>query len=561
IAGEHDFDEGGVTREATCMEEGEKTYICRRCGEIRTEAIGKIPHSFVIYINNNDATCQRDGTETALCVYGCGTQDTRTMADSRIAHQYVNGICTMCGEKDPGYIDGNVNGTVSGNHGANGWYVGPVSISAPAGYSIRERAGWGSEPSPADFGNESVINPAVQEGTNTINYYLMKNDSKAIVERSVTVRIDTIAPQISGAVNGGVYCGTVRTILRDANVMTVKINGVQARNTVSNGGAIDHNVSGSRRLEVSDEAGNTTSIAFTVNASHTWDAGSIVRAATCMQKGERIYTCINCGEVRKEEIPLIPHSFTNYINNNNATCQKDGTQTAYCDYNCGTTNTIPVEGSRVGHNFVNYVYNNDASCTKNGTKTGVCSYGCGTTNTVEAEGSMIPHLFKNYVYDNNATCQKDGTKTAYCEYGCQTKDTITADGTKVGHKFVNYVYNNDASCKQDGTKTAVCEFNCGAKDTITAPATRLPHKFVNGVCSVCGIPDPNFKGSASTTPSGAAPTAAAQQPTTASSQATGQVLGIFDSSQPVGMVLIMAGIAMTVLAGLLIVRKRNGDRF
>ena len=45
-------------------------------------------------------------------------------------------------------------------------------------------------------------------------------------------------------------------------------------------------------------------------------------------------------------IPKTGHSFTNYIPDNNATYEKDGTKTAQCDH-CDATDTIPDLGSRL----------------------------------------------------------------------------------------------------------------------------------------------------------------------------------------------------------------------
>ena len=45
-------------------------------------------HSYSNYASNNDATCETDGTETAECDNGCGTKNTRTVADSALGHKY-----------------------------------------------------------------------------------------------------------------------------------------------------------------------------------------------------------------------------------------------------------------------------------------------------------------------------------------------------------------------------------------------------------------------------------------------------------------------------------------
>ena len=45
------------------------------------------------------------------------------------------------------------------------------------------------------------------------------------------------------------------------------------------------------------------------------------------------------------------HSFTKYESDNNATCGKNGTKTAYCDYRCGAFDTIEDEGSALTHSY------------------------------------------------------------------------------------------------------------------------------------------------------------------------------------------------------------------
>ena len=54
-------------------------------------------HSFTKYESNNDATCKKDGTETAKCDHGCGETDTRTDKGSKLGHKYEDGKCIRCG--------------------------------------------------------------------------------------------------------------------------------------------------------------------------------------------------------------------------------------------------------------------------------------------------------------------------------------------------------------------------------------------------------------------------------------------------------------------------------
>ena len=174
-----------------------------------------------------------------------------------------------------------------------------------------------------------------------------------------------------------------------------------------------------------------------------WDSGTVTKPATCTEKGVRTYTCTSSSHTKTEDIPALNHSFAGqeYVSDNNATCEQDGTKTA--------------------------------KCVRYGTG------GCTETDTVTDTGSKLGHLFEDYVSNNDATCEQDGTKTAKCvRYGtggCMETDTVTDTDSKLGHLFEDYVSNNDATYEHDGTKTAKCVRydQCGETHTIPDEGSRL----------------------------------------------------------------------------------------
>ena len=176
-----------------------------------------------------------------------------------------------------------------------------------------------------------------------------------------------------------------------------------------------------------------------------WDGGTVTTPATCTEKGVRTYTCTSSSHTRTEDIPALNHSFAGqeYVSDNNATCEQDGTKTA--------------------------------KCVRYGTG------GCTETDTVTDTGSKLGHFFEveDYVSNNDATCEQDGTKTAKCvRYGtgdCMETDTVTDTDSKLGHLFEDYVSNNDATYAHDGTKTAKCVRydQCGETHTMPDEGSRL----------------------------------------------------------------------------------------
>ena len=169
------------------------------------------------------------------------------------------------------------------------------------------------------------------------------------------------------------------------------------------------------------------------------------------------------------------HKFGAYTYNNDATCAKDGTETATCSV-CGFEDTRTKAGTKTDdHKFGAYTYNNDATCQKDGTETATCSV-CNKKDTRTKAGSKVNHKFTKYVNDNNATCQKNATETASCDFNCGAKDTREVANSTVKHKFTNYVSNKDATCTADGTKTAKCDYGFGEKDTVADKDSALGHE-------------------------------------------------------------------------------------
>ena len=63
---DHDWDGGKVTKEATCKEEGTKTYTCENCGETETFSIEKTEHNYIKEQHKN-ATCTENGYSISVC--------------------------------------------------------------------------------------------------------------------------------------------------------------------------------------------------------------------------------------------------------------------------------------------------------------------------------------------------------------------------------------------------------------------------------------------------------------------------------------------------------------
>lgn len=110
FAKHHDHDyRPQVTREATCVLEGVRTYTCRFCDDSYTESIPMIEHDYA-EVSRNEATCIAEG-EVVFACSACGDQITEALP--KIDHKYtvteqkeptcvavgsVTYTCGMCGD-------------------------------------------------------------------------------------------------------------------------------------------------------------------------------------------------------------------------------------------------------------------------------------------------------------------------------------------------------------------------------------------------------------------------------------------------------------------------------
>ncbi len=77
---------GVVTKEATCTEDGVKTYTCQNdSSHTYTEAISKLGHDMSDFAYNGDANCTTDGTQTSKCSR-CDYTETKTAPNTKYGH-------------------------------------------------------------------------------------------------------------------------------------------------------------------------------------------------------------------------------------------------------------------------------------------------------------------------------------------------------------------------------------------------------------------------------------------------------------------------------------------
>ena len=432
---QHQWDDGVVTTEPTCTQDGVRTYTCQLCGATKTEAIPATGHTVVI----DPAvapTCTHTGlTEGSHCSV-CNTVIVAQTEVPMLPHDYVASVtteptctvdgvrtytCSMCGDSYTEAIP------------ATGHTFGPWTTV--------------TSPTCTQSGSE-------QRSCSVCGY----TETRGVDPTGHSWEDDYTVDQAPTCTQDGsksIHCSRCDAV---TDVQTIPATGhtwdqgtVFTPATCTESGTMRYTctVCGETRDEVIPATG------------HTWDQGTVITPATCTENGTMRYTCTVCGETRDEVIPATGHAWEDdYTVDQAPTCTQDGSKSIHCSQCDAVTDvqTIPA----TGHTWDQGTVFTPATCTESGTMRYTCTV-CG-----ETRDEVIP-ASHHYVDTVTApTCTQDGYTTHTCSVcGDTYTDTPVA---ALGHSY-EWVVDQEPTATQAGSRHQECTV-CGALGaTETIPAT------------------------------------------------------------------------------------------
>ena len=206
---------------------------------------------------------------------------------------------------------------------------------------------------------------------------------------------------------------------------------------------------------------------------HSWDNGTVTKAATYTETGIKTFKCKDCGETRTEEIPSLDKTY-HILQVIAPTCTSEG----YTIYECNEVPGLTYKGDftdKTPHTYDEGVVTKAATCTEDGEKTFTCSRdGATKTEVIPAVG----HKWDDGTVTTPATCEASGVKTYKClNDGCT--ETKTEEIAALGHNYDDGVVTKAATCTEDGVKTFTCQNDKSHTYTEVIPATG--HDYDDGV--------------------------------------------------------------------------------
>jgi hypothetical protein len=205
---------------------------------------------------------------------------------------------------------------------------------------------------------------------------------------------------------------------------------------------------------------------------HSWDNGTVTKAATYTETGIKTFKCKDCGETRTEEIPSLDKTY-HILQVVAPTCTSEG----YTIYECNEVPGLTYKGNftdKTPHTYDEGVVTKEATIYEKGVKTFTCS-ACGDTYTED-----IPMVEKTWHKGDTVapTCTEQG----YTVYICDQDATLTENRDFVDaldHDWGEGVVTKAATCTEDGVKTFTCQNDKSHTYTEVIPATG--HDYDDGV--------------------------------------------------------------------------------
>ena len=451
----HSWDNGKVTKAATCTAAGTRTYTCTRCKKTRTETIAATGHKAV-----KDAavaaTCETAGkTEGSHCSV-CGTVLKAQTTVAALGHSWDGGkvtkaaTCTTAGTKT---------------------------------YTCTRCKKTRTE-TIAATGHKAVKDAAVAATCETTG----KTEGSHCSVCGTVLKAQTTTAALghswdNGKVTKAATCTTAGTKTytctrcKKTRTETIAATGHKAVKDV----AVAATCETAGKTEGSHcSVCNTVIKAQTTTAAlgHSWDGGKVTKAATCTTAGTKTYTCTRCKKTRTETIAATGHKEVKDAAIA-ATCEKTGkTEGSHCSV-CNTVIKAQTTVAALGHSWDGGKVTKAATCTTAGTKTYTCTRCKKTrTETIAATGHKA---VKDAAVA--ATCETAGkTEGSHCSV-CGTVLKAQTTTAALGHDYGEWKTIKAATYTEPGQAERVCRRNASHKEYRQLPILEKA-KIALSACSI-----------------------------------------------------------------------------
>ena len=466
----HKWNEGKITTQPTCTEEGVKTFECMVCGKTKIEKVSALGHDWAEdFTVDKEATCEETGLKSIHCkrcderkeittipakghVKGEVKIENATEATCEVGGTYDEVIyCTVCNKELS-------RSTVKTEAKGHKWDNGKIT----------------TEPTCTEEGVKTfecmVCGKTKTEKVEALGHDW---DNDFTVDKEATCEETGVK---------SIHCKRcderkeITTIPAKGHVAGEKKIENATESTCENGGSYDEVI----YCTVCGKELSRTTIK-TEAKGHKWNEGKVTTEPTCTEEGVKTFECTVCGKTKTEKVEALGHDWDNdFTVDKEATCEETGVKSIHCK-RCDERKeltTIPAKGHVKGE--VKIENATESICEKGGSYDEVvyCTV-CNkelsrTTVKTEAKGHV-----KGKVKIENATeasCEVGGTydEVIYCTVCNKELSRSTVKTEAKGHKWDNGKVTTEPTYAEEGVKTYTCTA-CGATKTEVIPKRNMEY--------------------------------------------------------------------------------------
>lgn len=424
----HDWSSWVPNNDATCEIDGTETRRCQRdgCSNVENQIVenSKLNHNFGNYISNNDATCEADGTETGTCQReGCDKTETHTVEGSKLGHDFGEWVhnndatCETDGTETKSCRRSGCDKTET-----------QTKVDSKLGHN------WGN--------GEKLKDANCVHGAE-YRYTCSNDETHTKTQFEGDVNPDNHSYGEEWTSNDDATCENDGTKYRECQ------NGCGAKDTQTDTGSA---------------------------LGHDYELVETISEATCITQAKNKYVCKHDSSHIEErfEGELNPdnHSFGEWISNNDAACESDGTEYRECQHGCGEKQTQTDTDSALGHDYKLTETISAATCTTQAKNKYVCQH---DPSHIEerVEGELDPNNHNLQEIDKvDANCTENGHIDYKCQ-DCGHEISVVIDA--LGHDWDEGVVTIQPTETEKGEKTYTCKV-CGETRTEEIPALGVAEK-------------------------------------------------------------------------------------
>ncbi|MCM1233096.1 MAG: Ig-like domain-containing protein [Ruminococcus flavefaciens] len=517
----HSWDEGEITKNPTCIKEGEKTFTCTRdnCNETKTEAVAKSGHVMDKGKVTTPATCEEAGERTFGCTTsGCVHTETEiipaTGHDWNVKYTYTDGtghfkICKNNGEhktepedhdtkgedgacSECGYNPepvGTEEGELSDNNKSTTVKVGGGNTATVNGYT-RADGYWtytynGVKPITVDYRYYIFGEQSERQGTVTLSangetsfvvylgnratcYMTITSSEPAAFDATITADYSEEDP------NPAPIPAENALTLGEERDITVDYFGKAYTFTAGVAGEYKFTCTGDKVDLLVGAAGKE--VEKDLPYTFTLKAGESVRFLLCSpQTGKEANATALVELVAAAHI----HEWNDgYTVDKPATCKEEGVESIHCKGCDEVKENSERKISKLAHSWNDGEVTKEPTCTEEGVKCFACENCDATkTETVAASGH---DWNEKYTVDKPATCEEDGSESIHCAVCDAVKENSSRPVESLGKEHVwndGYTVDVPATCSKEGSESIHCSLCNTVKDGSSRAIAKLAHTW------------------------------------------------------------------------------------